>query len=79
PAGFLGEKAAPLRLRLRPGDRLALLSDGVTSGEEDAWLRALLSGEAEGQALADLILEEAVRRTGAADDMTVLIVEVSAW
>lgn len=75
PAGFLRERPAPVRLRLREGDRLVMLSDGVTGGGDDEWLRELIAGSAEPGALADAVIEEAVKRTGAADDMTVAVID----
>ena len=67
-------EAPTLHLRLREGDRLALLSDGVWDGEAtETLLRE--QGRLEGQALANLLVEEAARR-GSGDDMTVIIADL---
>lgn len=70
------EGEAPLiRLRLREGDRLVLLSDGVW---DSGLTRDLLhEGQAlPGQALADLLVEDAARR-GGRDDMTVIVADLT--
>jgi len=76
PAGLepMEGEAPTVLLRLRPGDRLVMLSDGVW--ESDA-TEALLQEQAalEGQALANLLVEESARR-GAGDDMTVLVADL---
>ena len=77
PAGLepMEGEAPTVLLRLRPGDRLVLLSDGVW--ESDA-TEALLRDHAamEGQALANYLVEESARR-GGGDDMTVIIADLS--
>ena len=76
PAGLepMEGEAPTLHLRLREGDRLALLSDGVWDGEAtETLLRE--QGRLEGQALANLLVEEAARR-GSGDDMTVIIADL---
>ena len=76
PAGLepMEGEAPAVHLRLRAGDRLVLLSDGAwESGATEELLREHTA--AEGQALANLLLEECARR-GAGDDMTVLIADL---
>ena len=76
PAGLEPLEGPPptVELRLREGDRLVLLSDGVwDSGFTEELLRD--NGHLPGQALANLLLEEAARR-GSADDMTVLVADL---
>lgn len=65
-----------LRLSLPAGAALVMVSDGVLAGGDDKWLRAYLSSssETDAKALAAGILEEAKRRSGDGDDMTVLAV-----
>ncbi len=63
-----------LHLRLRPGDRLVLLSDGVWECEHlPDLLREL--GEAPCQELADRLVEQAAKG-GCGDDMTVLVADL---
>ena len=76
PAGLepMEGEAPTLHLRLREGDRLVLLSDGVwEGGSTEELLRD--SRKLEGQALANRLVEEAARR-GSGDDMTVIIADL---
>ena len=60
------------------GDCVLLVSDGVTTGKDDRWLRKLLS-EFDGlspQALAAQILKESDIRSGSGDDRTVIAVKL---
>ena len=57
---------------------MLLVSDGVTTGKDDRWLRKLLS-EFDGlspQALAAQILKESDIRSGSGDDRTVIAVKL---
>ena len=76
PAGLepMEGETPTLHLRLREGDRLVLLSDGVWEG---GYTEDLLrdSGCLEGQALANLLVEDAARR-GSGDDMTVIVADL---
>ena len=65
-------------LTLEAGDCIVLVSDGVTSGQEDRWLRKLLS-EFDGlspQALAAQVLQESGVRSGSGDDRTVIAIKL---
>ena len=55
-----------------------LVTDGVTDGEEDGWLRELfLKQEVESpKDLARQVLEEGTRHSGGGDDRTVLVFRV---
>lgn len=81
PAGVAaGELSAPdaFALSLDAGDCVVLVSDGVTTGKEDRWLRKLLS-EFDGlspQALAAQILQESGARSGSGDDRTVIAIKL---
>lgn len=80
PAGEpLGLSLAPAerrRVLLRPGDRVVMVSDGISDGEEDAWVNTRLEELSAGSAqeLAEALLCGA----DASDDRTVLAVTVSA-
>ena len=75
-----GELSAPdaFTIALDAGDCVLLVSDGVTTGREDRWLRRLL-GEFDGvspQALAARILQESDLRDRGGDDRTVIVVKL---
>ncbi len=70
------ESPVPLQhLRLRPGDRLVLLTDGVWDEQRTSALVEKAAGLPP-QDLADLLLHDA-RSRGGEDDMTVLIADLS--
>lgn len=78
PAGLAEGGAGPdvTGLELAEGDCVLLVSDGIADGGEDGWLKELLAGF-EGESpkdLARLVMEESEKRTGAADDRTVVVV-----
>ena len=81
PAGAgAGGPSAPdaFTLSLDAGDCVVLVSDGVTTGRDDRWLRGLLS-EFDGlspQALAAQILEESGRRAGGGDDRMIIAIKL---
>lgn len=83
-AGLMsGEGAAPdvVRMRLKPGSVAVIASDGVITGEDDAWLREQLRDEPDDKdmkTLAREVLRKAADEYGAGDDMTVLAVRVEA-
>jgi len=81
PAGVAaGELSVPdaFELSLDAGDCVLLVSDGVTTGKDDRWLRKLLS-EFDGlspQALAAQVLQESDLRSGSGDDRTVIAIKL---
>ena len=83
-AGLMsGEGAAPdvVRMHLKPGSVAVIASDGVITGDDDAWLREQLRDEPDDKdmkSLAREVLRKAADEYGAADDMTVLAVRVEA-
>lgn len=63
--------------RLDAGSTAVIVSDGVTGGEDPEWLCLEIEKEtAPGREFARRVLEEAGRRTGCSDDMTVITVNV---
>ena len=63
--------------RLDAGSTAVIVSDGVTGGEDTEWLCLELEKEnAPGREFARRVLEEAGKRTGCSDDMTVITVNV---
>ena len=75
--------AESLSFDLLPGDRVVMVSDGVTgSYEESPWLYDILSEEAEAnisvQAAARRIAECAAKNTGRDDDITVCVLKVES-
>ena len=83
-AGLMSsEGAAPdvVRMRLKPGSVAVIASDGVITGDDDAWLREQLRDEPDDKdmkSLAREVLRKAADEYGAGDDMTVLAVRVEA-
>lgn len=74
-----GDGLAPdiVRMRLRPGNTALIATDGVICGSEDGWIRELLlKGEGDMKLLARAALKGAERLYGAADDMTVVAIQV---
>lgn len=66
-----------IRTRLEAGSTAVIVSDGVTGGEDAQWLGLDLEREeAPGREFARRVLEEAGRRFGCGDDMTVITVNV---
>lgn len=87
PIGILSQaKPAHVSLKLRPGDILAMVSDGITEADRSdmsaCWLENLLVSEETEQAgprvLAEKIAQKAVSRSSymQADDCTVVIVKI---
>ena len=63
---------------LKPGNVAVIVSDGVTGGADDGWLVKLIqddSGEDPRQ-LAAAIVEQATKRFGSDDDMTVIAIQI---
>ena len=80
PLGLLSSiDAEKIKLELRPGDYVIMLSDGVADETDDAPWLLLLLGESPRSSLADyanLILEEAKRSSKTGDDMTVAVIKI---
>ncbi len=71
-----GVKRAGTKLSLSPGSVAVMVSDGVTSGPDDRWLREAI-GAFDGQDLTELsrgLIAQAQKRVGGEDDMTVIAV-----
>ncbi len=78
PAGLTAGPPDVFPLELAAGDCLLLLTDGVTTGRDDLWLRSLLA-EFDGlspQELAARALAESGKRAGAGDDRTVVALKL---
>ena len=71
--------AERMRVEIRDGDYVIMLSDGVSSTPEDApWLLELLAEPPRSslKEYAEFILSEAVKRSASGDDMTVVITRI---
>lgn len=82
PAGLAGgEGGLPdvSQLKLEAGDCVVLITDGVTGGGSDQWLRDRVSAfdGASPKELAQALLEESETQAGAADDRTVLVIRIA--
>ncbi len=69
--------AERIRFRLRAGDIVVMVSDGIAEGGEDARLvveTLCRRKSAHAQSIAQSVLESAVKKHGARDDMTVSVV-----
>ncbi|MEG2000811.1 MAG: SpoIIE family protein phosphatase, partial [Evtepia sp.] len=79
PAGaVMGEGADVNRFRGESGDWILLLTDGVLGGDNDAWLRHMISeydGKSPGE-LAEKVMKESKKQTGGTDDGTVIAVRL---
>jgi len=82
PAGLAdGDQQGPdvTKLCLTPGDWVILLSDGVASSDDDAWVKEAITsftGESP-KDLARQLMEESEKRVGAADDRTAVVLRVA--
>lgn len=80
PLGLLSSiDAEKIKLELRPGDYVIMLSDGVADETDDAPWLLLLLGEPPKASLGDYanhILEEAKKNSGTGDDMTVAVIKI---
>lgn len=68
-----------IRVEVREGDMIVMLSDGVVqSAEESTWLLELLSRKPKGnlKEYAELILSEAKKYSASGDDMSVILARV---
>lgn len=82
-AGLLsgeGESPDEVRMQLRPGCLALVASDGVVDGENDGWLRKLLSEYCGGDTreLARQVLRQSTEAGNVDDDRTVLTILVEA-
>lgn len=71
--------AEKIRVEIKPGDYIIMLSDGVSQSPEDSvWLLELLSRtpKSDIRAYAELILEEAKKNSKSLDDMSVAVARV---
>ncbi|MCI2106658.1 MAG: SpoIIE family protein phosphatase [Intestinimonas sp.] len=83
PAGLVsGNYTGPdiTRLTLSAGDVVVLISDGVTVGSDDLWLREALSSfdEKSPRELAHTLIQASGEKGEAADDRTALVVCIAA-
>lgn len=80
PAGLQDTRQPPetTSLSLEAGSVLVMVSDGVTGGDGDAWLRTLLEHWPGGdsQELAQMILAESRRHGGLQDDCAALVLRL---
>ncbi|MBP1758930.1 MAG: stage sporulation protein, partial [Firmicutes bacterium] len=77
-----GEEVRPdiTRFRGEAGDWIVLLTDGITGGEEDTWLREAMSafdGVSPG-VLAERVLTKSGEEQRGADDSTVIAVRLES-
>jgi len=65
-------------MHLRPGNIAVIVSDGVTGGADDGWLVKMISedGGEDPRQLAASIVEQAAKRFGSDDDMTVIVIQI---
>ena len=81
PAGLAGgEGGSPdvTHLKLEAGDCVLLVSDGVTGGQPDQWVRdklAAFDGQSP-RALAQELIDESDQQAGTADDRTALLLRL---
>lgn len=66
------------RLRLEPGDSVVLVSDGVTNGGEDGWVKEALAAYdgSDPKSLAASLMEGSANCQGATDDRTAVVLTV---
>lgn len=80
PIGLMkGIDAEKVRVQVKPGDHIIMVSDGVCQGfEESAWLIELLSKEppTDLREYAEKILRMAIEKSGCADDMSISVAKV---
>ena len=80
PAGLTAGDGGPdvSRMRLEAGDSVVLVSDGVTCGEEDGWVKEALAAYegSDPKSLAAALIEGSAKCRGAADDRTAVVLTV---
>ncbi len=79
PVGLMesAEEAQPVPLRMMHGDVFVMLSDGVSDGLDNAWIKRILvdhAGDSPKELAARLVM--AASEKGAADDLTALVVRL---
>lgn len=81
PAGLAEGESAPDKssFKLEPGDCVVLVSDGITGGGEDVWLRELLAAFASDSPkdLACALIAESENRETGVDDRTTLVLRLT--
>ena len=82
PIGLLSSiDTEKIKVDIRPGDYVIMLSDGVADETDDAPWLLLLLGEPPKRNLqeyAKLILSEAIKNTSQSDDMTVAVIKIDS-
>lgn len=80
PIGLLSSiDTEKIKVDIKPGDYVIMLSDGVADETDDApWLLLLLGEDVHGslQEYANRILSEAIKNTRSSDDMSVAVVKI---
>lgn len=78
PAGLSGDGPDVSKMRLEAGDSVIMVSDGVSGGEDDGWIRQELAqyDGADPKTLAVALMEGSARREGATDDRTAVVLTV---
>jgi len=69
-----------VKMELQPGSIAVMVSDGVISGAGDSWLEDIISDFEAGnnpRKLSKTIIDQAFRKYGKDDDMTVIAIQVS--
>jgi len=69
-----------VKMELQPGSIAVMVSDGVISGTGDSWLEDIISdfeGGKNPRKLSKAIIDQAFKKSGKDDDMTVIAIQVS--
>lgn len=79
PVGLMqsADEASPIPLRMLHGDLFVLLSDGVSDGLDDGWVKKLVeerAGDSPKELAARLV--KAAEKRGASDDLTAVVVRL---
>ena len=80
PIGLLGSiDTEKIKVEIRPGDYVIMLSDGIADSMEDAPWLLLMLGKPPMKSLeeyAEAILEEAIKNSKGSDDMSVVVMKI---
>ncbi len=80
PIGLMGSiDSEKIKVEVRPGDYVVMLSDGIADSMEDAPWLLLLLGEPPRESLEEYarsILDEAVKNSKTSDDMSVVVMKI---